>query len=206
MTSRSQHFWRSILLLGLAVLGSGACSGSDDRTASCPAERSCVKGCVEGQTTTSGHVCRGGVSVSCAELEAAEACATCGCGPFGGGSCVPGVGCFTPREQGAACSYDQQCVTQSCSNDGDLNVQGTCGQTLGTYCTDLETCTLCVGMTATKAGVCTRWSCDSKTAPCPPLWSCLPRAAGGQRCFQQCHFDTDCVVGFCNGDVCSTAS
>lgn len=119
------------------------------------------------------HYCVDGDWASCAAADPVEACASCGCDVFGGGTCVEGIGCVVPRGAGEACteqyecaaglvchgddgqcgarramgepcSIDAQCSTSNCSTDGAEGAVGVCNQALGTACVrGSGTCTDC---------------------------------------------------------------
>lgn len=127
----------------------------------------CVHVCLSGQTQGSGagtQICgSGGLFVACSSLDAVSSCDACGCEPFGGGTCVAGMGCVMPQPDGAACTIDAQCTsgaclrdthqcgapramggachvdaecaTHNCSTDGNASMAGVCNQSLGTPCT-----------------------------------------------------------------------
>lgn len=156
---------------------SGACAASDrfctqECSGTCPAgyvcgpSGFCERPCSTGSTQGSGasrEICVDGLYVACSTRDAASACASCGCEPFGGGTCAEGSGCIVPqpdgspctsnvgctsgtcyrdtsvcgppRAMGEPCTLDSECETQNCSTDGDYSSPGVCNQELGTECT-----------------------------------------------------------------------
>jgi len=166
----------------------------------------------------------GGVLVACATLTDAQ-CQQCGCEPFGGGTCVAGVGCVQPmpdgsactraadcthvcdpethtcitaRAMGMACHYDAQCTTSNCSNDGEIGTAGVCNPMLGSTCMHANDCTECVGWDSTfQSGFCSRARCDPTNAPsCPSLWVCEAGSDGAHHCYETCDYATS--IGGCH--------
>jgi hypothetical protein len=125
----------------------------------------CARQCLQGQTQGSGAslaLCMAGSFVACSTMDPASACTACTCAPFGGGTCVMGMGCVHPQADGSACTtdamcssgacyrdthvcgapratgmpcvVDAECASQNCSTDGITSTPGHCNQGLGTQC------------------------------------------------------------------------
>jgi hypothetical protein len=161
----------------------------------CGGEGFCVEACEGGEIQGEGAsrmICLDGMFVPCSTADPAAQCALCGCEPFGGGNCVDGTGCVTPRpdgepctvgaecvsggchretltcgplrEIGEPCSVDADCASENCSTDGDETRIGRCNVPLGSDCeSGTDTCNFC--LTSLGGGFCMRRRCDPEDAP-----------------------------------------
>ncbi len=160
----------------------------------------CVRPCTLGATQGSGaslELCQAsGTFAACSGLDEATSCQACGCEPFGGGRCTPGVGCEIPLADGmactrdtqctsgtcyrdtdvcgpkralrAACSADVECESANCSTNGDETLVGRCNVRFGQSCTREDPCDDCEGADPAlfTTGRCLRTTCNPTNARC----------------------------------------
>lgn len=183
----------------ISCAGAESVCGDAEINMYCGTEQVCELPCTGGirgeGTATLG--CFDGVFAACAGMNAADACAECGCAPFGGGTCTT-VGCFTRMPDGSPCTHHLGCVSQvcnsdtstcgsaralgepcgddfecdtlHCSNDGDVNALGVCFQEFKSPCLtpNPTTCGTCID--AAIGPVCWREFCNEDPrvmANCP---------------------------------------
>jgi hypothetical protein len=118
----------------------------------------------------------------CSTQPPASACLVCGCEPFGGGTCIVGMGCVVPRANGEECTVDAQCVSGSCHRDTEL-----CGnpRPMGDACTVDAECASSNCSTdglTTSPGVCNQ-----------PLGSRCTGPMSGRNRTETC---TNCLIDF----------
>lgn len=111
--------------------GVGHCSQPCDATTACPAGADGVAmACREDgfcgpecafSGVRNGFFCDGesGAAALCETASDVEVCDVCTCTPFGGGVCVPSLGCIDPLANGAACTVDFACQSGLCNPDTD---------------------------------------------------------------------------------------
>jgi hypothetical protein len=151
-----------------------------------------------------GQVCRAGAVVECASLAAADACSDCGCDAFGGGICVPTMGCVQPGPAGASCTEDRFCASGLCdpgsstciapiADGAPCTMDRFCVSSLCNPLTDLCTSPLPGGEGCESNDYCASGVCGATSHVCVD-----PAALG-----EPCSTDGECASDHCstNGDA-----